>query len=432
MPFSSFDPQRAVAIVLGAREFPKAVELELHGIRFSNSAFAFRKYLLEKLGIPRRQILDLFDDAGSPDQLLGKIRNFLDRKLEELRNTPLQDLFFYYVGHGFLEGRGVSDLHLAIRETETEELSYTALDIRSLATVIRSRARLARRYLILDCCYGAAASRAWSQADGPARIAMRNVLEVFPKESPTRGTAILSAAESDKEANALGKRELTSFSDGLLYCLEKGREELGERIPLETLHWMLVDYLRKTYGETDSFVRPKVESPEASDGDVAWLPVFPNPAYISARQRRAEEERKQAELTRQQRAALGMTGVPLVVASIVVCLPISLAGGWLGEILGATAGGFFWGVRPSLEWALYFSCGILVNCVQVGLISSIVRKSHHRFLLLPVWISGWTVGWAVGARFDRMDSLTGFSSVFLSTSVLFLFRLFRKRSPDTH
>jgi len=83
----------------------------------------------------------LFDDASSPDQILVKLRDFLDRKTEELKSTPLQDLFFYYVGHGFLEGRGISDLHLAIRETDTDGLSDTALDLLSLATVIRSRAR---------------------------------------------------------------------------------------------------------------------------------------------------------------------------------------------------------------------------------------------------------------------------------------------------
>ena len=303
MPFGAFDPHRAVAIVLGAREFPKAISLELHGIRFSNSAFAFRKYLIEKLGIPRRNVLDLFDDASSPDQLLGNIRDFLDRRIDELKNAPLQDLFFYYVGHGFLEGRGISDLHLAIRQTDTDGLSYTALDIRSLANVIRSRARFVRRYLILDCCYGAAASRAWSQSDGPARLAMRSTLDVFPSESPTRGTAVLSAAESDKEANALGKHEFTSFSDGLLQCLDHGREELGEKISLEDLHWMLLDYLRSNYSDTDTFVRPKVESPEASEGDVAWLPIFPNPAYrralgVAGQQREEAEARERIETER--------------------------------------------------------------------------------------------------------------------------------------
>jgi hypothetical protein len=305
VPFGAFDSQRALAIVLGAREFPKATSLELHGTRFSNSASAFRKYLIQQLGIPRRNVLDLFDDASSPDQILVKLKDFLDRRTEELKSTPLQDLLFYYVGHGFLEGRGISDLHLAIRETDIDGLSYTALDLRSLANLIRSRARFVRRYLILDCCYGAAASRAWSQADGPAGIAMRNALDLFPPESPTRGTAILSAAESDKEANALGKRELTAFSDGLLQCLEQGREELGERISLESLHGMLVEYLRTTYNSADSYVRPKVESPEASEGDVAWLPIFPNPAYARvqgiALQQHQEAERKQAETARQPR-----------------------------------------------------------------------------------------------------------------------------------
>jgi hypothetical protein len=281
VPLPPFDPRRAVAIILGARVFPKSPGLEVHGTRFSNSAFAFRKYLENVLGIPRRFILDLFDDNRSPSEILNDISADLARHLTEMRsnNTPVQDLFFYYVGHGFLEGKNISDLCLAIRATDVDNLEITTLEMRRLAWVIRSRAGFQRRYLILDCCYGAAASRAWSQSAGPAQLAMRSTLSLFPNESPTQGTALLCAAESNKEANALGKRGLTTFSDALLECLEGGRSELGARVSLNSLHAMILEYLRDNYRDTDRFVRPKVESPEASEGDVALFPVFPNPLF---------------------------------------------------------------------------------------------------------------------------------------------------------
>jgi hypothetical protein len=281
VPASTFDPRRTLAIMLGARVFPRSPSLELHGTRFSNSALAFRQYLETILGIPRRCILDLFDDNRSPSDILNDISASLTRHLAEMRNnnTPVQDLLFYYVGHGFLEGKNISDLCLAIRATDVDDLQITTLEMQRLAGVIRSRARFQRRYLILDCCYGAAASRAWSQSEGPAKLAMRSLLSLFPDESPSHGTAVLSAAESNKEANAIGKRGLTTFSDALLECLKNGRSELGERVSLNSLHAMILEYLKDNYSDTDKFVRPKVESPEASEGDVALFPVFPNPLF---------------------------------------------------------------------------------------------------------------------------------------------------------
>ena len=276
MPIPTFEPSRVVAIILGARVFPKSEGLELHGARFSNSAVTFRNYLENVVGIQRRFILDLFDDNRSPSEILNEIATFLAGRLSEMRvrNTPIQDLLFYYVGHGFLEGRNISELCLAIRATQVDNLRITALRMEDLADVIRSNARFQRRYLILDCCYGAAAAKAWSQSGEPAKIAMRSTLSLFPNESPTHGTAVLSAAESNKEANAVGRNGFTTFSDALLQCLRHGRSELGPKISLNSLHAMILEHLRDNYPESDRFVRPKVESPEVADGDVALFPYF--------------------------------------------------------------------------------------------------------------------------------------------------------------
>jgi tetratricopeptide (TPR) repeat protein len=277
----SFDPNRAVSIILGARVFPRSPGLELHGTRFLNSAIAFREYLEQNLGIPRQCVIDLFDDNRSPGEILNEISKTLTNIVDEKRrnNTPIQDLFLYYVGHGFLEGRDFSEFCLAIRATDTDELQLSTLDMKRLAGVIKSRARLQRRYLILDCCYSAAASRAWGQSDGPAKIAMRSTLSLFPNESPVQGTAILSAAESDKEANALGKRGFTTFSDALLQALKMGRSDLGDRFSLTSLHALILEYLKDNYQDSGTLARPKVESPEAAQGDVALFPVFPNAAH---------------------------------------------------------------------------------------------------------------------------------------------------------
>src|SRR5580700_741914 len=130
MPASPFDPHHAIAIILGARVFPRSPSLELYETRFSNSALAFRQYLEMVLGIPKRCILDLFDDNRSPSEILNDISTSLTRHLAEMRNnnTPVQDLLFYYVGHGFLEGKNISDLCLAIRATDVDDLQITTLE----------------------------------------------------------------------------------------------------------------------------------------------------------------------------------------------------------------------------------------------------------------------------------------------------------------
>lgn len=265
--------------------------LDPHGLRFLNSAVGFRQYLESDLRIPGRLILDLFDDSRGSSDIANEISRFLTNKITEMDtlNTPINDLLFYYVGHGFLEGRNISDLRLAIRRTDDNYLGNTTLRMEDLASAIRNPARFLRRYLILDCCYAAAASRAWSQSEGPAKIALRRTLNLFPDESPVRGTAILSAAESNQEANARGKNGRTTFSDALLECLRLGRQELGERISLYSLHAMAVGYLKNNYKETDTFVRPKVETPEVFDGDIALFPIFPNPSFASKAGHASEE-----------------------------------------------------------------------------------------------------------------------------------------------
>lgn len=277
MSSRNFDASRAAAIILGARVFPNYPELELHGDRFQGSAASFGKYLKETLGVPRTQISDLFDHTGTPSDVLKEVSKFL----QEMTATAghLQDLFLFYVGHGFLVGGDRGDLCLALRQSHVDELQETSLEMARLASVVRARARFVRRYVILDCCYGAAAHKAWSQSTGPHVTALQKTLNAFPKESPTQGTAVLSAAESNKEANAEGKNGLTTFSDGLTQCLKHGTPQLEELITFQQLHGLLVDYLRDNYKDTDRFVRPKVASPETSkEGDVALIPIFPNPA----------------------------------------------------------------------------------------------------------------------------------------------------------
>src|SRR5271157_1673988 len=146
-----------LAIILGASYFPEAPKLA-EGRAFYISASDMKDYLSQEagLGIPKRNILSLFDDSHSPTDQLMEIAKFLSRRSLELKNedSRAEDLLIYYVGHGLFTR---ADLTYCLAVRATNEINEGASSIRSndLASVIKEHAAFLRRYLILDCCFSA-------------------------------------------------------------------------------------------------------------------------------------------------------------------------------------------------------------------------------------------------------------------------------------
>jgi hypothetical protein len=287
VPDVEFEPVRSLAVILGASRYPKSPQLA-GGRSFSQSASAFADYLTDRSGLtlPPSNLLDLFDDPASPSEQLEGIADFLRGSIDKSGNK-IRDLFIYYVGHGGFTPRDQA-YFLAIRFTRENNEGATSIRISDLAFTIKESARLLRRYLVLDCCFAASAFKEFQS--GPVQIMRAKTAEEFP----TRGTSLLCSSSAREASVAPEKSTFTMFSDALLESLSQGSASLGERLSISDLGYLAKESLRRKY--PDSWVRPQVLSPDAIEGDISNIPIFPNPVFRQSEHLKAEAvQREQGE-----------------------------------------------------------------------------------------------------------------------------------------
>ena len=290
----SDQPSRMLAVILGASTFPNAPKLA-EGRAFYNSAADVKEYLGEEQGLalPRQNIFSLFDDSHSASEQLVEVAKFLRGRTGEPKDSRPEDLLIYYVGHGLFT-RGDQAYCLAVRSTDEIDEGATSIRASSLAGIIKENAAFLRRFLILDCCFAASIHKEFqSGALTAARVQIGN-------EFPERGTALLCSSNAREPSLAPQGLDHTMFSNALIQALRKGHQAGGPRLSFSELGDLIKENLRTAY--PDSWVRPEVHSPDQRAGDIAHIPLFPNPAYgeLEAgekqdRQAYAGRERESAE-----------------------------------------------------------------------------------------------------------------------------------------
>jgi hypothetical protein len=264
-------PATTLVIVLGAGKFPKLPE-HMSNAAFRKSSAEFCRYLVDRngFGLAAPNLLDLFDNPAGPSEQDEQIGQFLSRRIDDLRRSgsPATDLIVYYVGHG-----GFFPPHdqyfLALAGTKEGSEGISGYPIRSLAATLKRASPWLRHYLILDCCFSAAAYQAF-QASGPMEVARKKTEE----ELPPRGTALLCAASPRDPAKAPHGESYTMFSGVLMELLWQGVPDLPARVSLAEVGQRVEELIRWRY--TDSAVRPEVHSPDQQKGDLAQVPLFPN------------------------------------------------------------------------------------------------------------------------------------------------------------
>jgi serine/threonine protein kinase len=288
------NPKQMLAVILGASSFDNAPTF-LGGDAFYHSAADFRAYLYNPnpagLGLPRQNVRWLFDDSKGPSDQLQQIRYFLADRSADLARIGLQpqDLIVCYVGHGLFSGANQQEYCFAVRATDEQSEGPTSIRAADLASVIQSHAKFLRRFLIFDCCFSGAA-QAYFQA-GLLEAARRKLMEEFV---PRTGTALLCSASAHDVSFAPQGLPHTMFSDALLSALRVGHSYYGPRLSLSDLGELVEVNIRQVYRE--SGVRPEVHSPNQREGDIAGLPLFPNPGhYARLPQERFEEEKRRAQ-----------------------------------------------------------------------------------------------------------------------------------------
>jgi hypothetical protein len=261
-PFSTAIESRTdqtVGIVLGASRFPNLViDSQRLGLAFAKSKVEVKRYLNRICG----HVLDCFDSAKLPNRLCLEVADFLEH------HSLATDLIVYYVGHGgFLNSQ---EYFVACRATREKQKHATGLRVSDLATSIITSFRNRRVYLIFDCCFAGSAADSF-QAASDDLIAKQS------EKLPT-GVSLLNASSRNEAAVVPQGGARTMFSECLLEVLRRGIPRRSEHLSLREVGNAVTDIVMERY--PDIGVRPEVHSPRQRDGDVADVPIFPNPSYV--------------------------------------------------------------------------------------------------------------------------------------------------------
>lgn len=272
-------PQTTLAILLAASEWPQFPDFQ-QSKAFVNSANGLKSYLLGpgEFGLPKDNLLDLFNSKQSPDDIDRQIGDFLEKRISEMRLSgyPARDVLFYFVGHGGFSGNNL-DYFLAIWRTRESNPSASSLQIANLAHTLKDKARHLRHTIILDCCFAASATKFFQGAE-PTQAAIKQTVDAFKVQHkghgfPGRGTSLLCSSRHNVPSLISPDGEYTMFSQALLYVLRDKSSYQKGSLSLRAVANLADDYLWTMYGDKQA-PKPEIHSPDQSEGDVADVPFF--------------------------------------------------------------------------------------------------------------------------------------------------------------
>jgi hypothetical protein len=222
---------------------------------------------LTRLATPSRDAEALTQVLGDPaigsfevtllaNKTLRVVRREIARLYQRKKRGDL--LLLYYSGHGIKDDYG--DLYLAVKDTETDVVSATAIN----AAFVRDRldkSSSQRKVVVLDCCHSGAFARGAKVALGSSA----GTLEAF--EGSGYGRVILTASNAVEYAwegdKLLGEATRSVFTHFLVQGLQTGAADLNGdgKISLKELYdytyeQVLTSGLSK---QTPQMSAPKVE-----------------------------------------------------------------------------------------------------------------------------------------------------------------------------
>jgi hypothetical protein len=268
-----------LVILLGASAWPNSPGFQASEA-FVHAAQGFKDFALDPqgFGLPAVNLFDLFDAQTSASDQLEMLGSFLEQRAQTLKaaNQAVRDVLVYFVGHGGFAGPS-ADFYLLHRRANASSLRATGIAIDALAEVLREKARQARRYLFLDCCFAAAAFRAFQ--GGPDQTAITKTMDAFQVQArssgfPGKGTVLLCSSDQKSPSLLLPDESCTMFSHALLDVLRKGDPHRPRQLSLRDIKELAEDRLA-SWPEKNA-PRPGLHSPDQSEGDVADIPFFPN------------------------------------------------------------------------------------------------------------------------------------------------------------
>src|SRR6266567_6354388 len=261
-------PETTLVIVLGASKWPHYKFFDASDA-FKHAASKLRKYFLDIFGLPRKNLLWLFDTSLNALDIDKAICRHLDTFADQAR-----DVLVYYTGHG-----GLTDdrkgLYLAIRDTQEHDPENSSLRLKSLAKTLKAKARHLRHFYILDCCF-AASGQGVLQGTSISNELFKKTLE--NEEISLRGYAGLFSSGKEEVSVILPTHENTYFTEALLDVLLKGVSHPKRFLSFKDVYMLLEDHLSRLFKQYRSqYPRTqKPPKPQLYAGDVAPIPFFPN------------------------------------------------------------------------------------------------------------------------------------------------------------
>src|SRR5262245_46398805 len=213
---------RRLALIIGSSEYDDA---KLSRLR---TPYMDVRNLAEALSDPAIGGFDEVTPLINQSSLL--IRRSIARLFAEKKPDDLLLLFFS--GHGVRDDNG--DLYLAVKDTESDLLSATAIPA-AFITAEMDRSRSRRQILILDCCHSGAFARGTKGAPG------LGVGTAAAFQGNGYGRIVLTASDSTQYAwegdQVIGQPENSVFTHYLVRGLKTGEADADAdgRITLDEL-----------------------------------------------------------------------------------------------------------------------------------------------------------------------------------------------------
>jgi len=217
------EPNNTVIIILGASKWPKIPSLNKENREnlptpFVNSAKGINDYFLDHkyLGVPRENILYLFDSKKNVLDLKDEINSFFDpNKFAD--KQPIH-LFFYYVGHGEGDNGGY---FLYLQSSSSSKKSR--FKINNLGDIVKQISdkgiKIAGCYIIIDACFAGTASSLLKKQFG------KLATPTDPADNRIRVETILLHSSSETRNSILRKEnDSTLFTWALLGSLKERRK----------------------------------------------------------------------------------------------------------------------------------------------------------------------------------------------------------------
>jgi WD40 repeat protein len=350
-------PETTLVILIGASQWPLASEYP-SSPAFAAAAADLRSYFLDSscFALPNEQLLDLFDSSANSSDLLEHLSIFLDQQINHTPDKPsIRDVLFYFIGHGGFAGQS-SDFYLLHRRTRSGHVRASGISITALADILKDKAGFQRRYVILDCCFAAAAFRSFQTS--PDQLAIEKTCAAFaaPLKGdgfPARGTVLLCSSDHKTPSLLLPDESSTLFSSALLDALTTGDPHQAEPLSLRNIYELVAERLRDL--SVRNAPRPALFSPDQSQGDAADVPFFPNLAPMQQHvhlEAAVLSEPSQEPVPTDRTKRITRRGILIVLAALTTA--------------GGAAGVMVWWTRSSHSGPLYTYRGHARNAAQVS------------------------------------------------------------------